>query len=99
MASRNGILFKGGNFLDVMTKVDTIVMDKTGTLTKGVFKVQKVVPNNMDDKELVIVTAALERNSTHPIAKAITEYAGNIKELTEIKNHLLTCIANCPGRL
>ena len=44
---------KGGNFLDVMTKVDTIVMDKTGTLTKGVFKVQKVVSNGIDDSELV----------------------------------------------
>jgi Zn2+/Cd2+-exporting ATPase len=43
LASKNGILFKGGNFLDVMTKVNTVVMDKTGTLTKGVFKVQKVV--------------------------------------------------------
>ena len=50
LASRNGILFKGGNFLDVMTKVNAVVMDKTGTLTKGVFKVQQVVPLNMDEK-------------------------------------------------
>jgi len=78
LASRNGILFKGGNFLDVMTKVNTVVMDKTGTLTKGVFKVQQVVPLNMDEKELVKLTAALEKNSTHPIAKAVTEYAGDI---------------------
>ncbi len=76
LASRNGILFKGGNFLDVMTKVNAVVMDKTGTLTKGVFKVQQVVPANMDEKELVMLTAALEKNSTHPIAKAVTEYAG-----------------------
>ena len=76
LASRNGILFKGGNFLDVMTKVNTVVMDKTGTMTKGVFKVQKVVPKNIDEKELVKLTAALEKNSTHPIAKAVTEYAG-----------------------
>jgi Cd2+/Zn2+-exporting ATPase len=78
LASRNGILFKGGNFLDVMTKVNAVVMDKTGTLTKGVFKVQQVVPLNMDEKELVKLTAALEKNSTHPIAKAVTEYAGDI---------------------
>lgn len=78
LASRNGILFKGGNFLDVMTKVNVIVMDKTGTMTKGVFKVQQVVPSNIDEKELVKLTAALEKNSTHPIAKAVTEYAGNI---------------------
>mgnify|MGYP003576684591 CR=1 FL=1 len=76
LASRNGILFKGGNFLDVMTKVNTVVMDKTGTLTKGVFKVQKVVPNNISEKELVRITAALERNSTHPVGTAVVEYAG-----------------------
>jgi Cd2+/Zn2+-exporting ATPase len=77
LASRNGILFKGGNFLDVMTKINTVVMDKTGTLTKGVFKVQKVVPNNINKEELIKLTSALERNSTHPIAKAITTYAGD----------------------
>ncbi len=76
LASRNGILFKGGNFLDVMTKVDTVVMDKTGTLTKGVFKVQKVVPDGTDEKELVRLTAALESNSTHPVGKAVIDYAG-----------------------
>jgi len=83
LASRNGILFKGGNFLDVMTRVDTIVMDKTGTMTKGVFKVQEVVPNNIDEKELVKLTAALEKKSTHPIAKAVTEYAGDT--ITDVK--------------
>ncbi len=60
LASRNGILFKGGNFLDVMTKVNTVVMDKTGTLTKGVFQVQQVVANGIDERELVKLTAALE---------------------------------------
>jgi Cd2+/Zn2+-exporting ATPase len=80
LASRNGILFKGGNFLDVMTKINTVVMDKTGTLTKGVFKVQKVIPNNISKEELIKVTAALEKNSTHPIARAVTEYAGNAIE-------------------
>jgi Cd2+/Zn2+-exporting ATPase len=77
LASKNGILFKGGNFLDVMTKVNAIVMDKTGTLTKGVFKVQQVVPNGIDDKELVRITAALEKNSTHPVGNAIVAYAGD----------------------
>jgi Cd2+/Zn2+-exporting ATPase len=47
LASKNGILFKGSNFLDVMTKVNTIVMDKTGTLTKGVFQVQKVISDSL----------------------------------------------------
>ncbi|MES2650683.1 MAG: heavy metal translocating P-type ATPase [Bacteroidota bacterium] len=78
LASRNGILFKGGNFLDVMCKVDTIVMDKTGTLTKGVFKVQKVVAHHIDEKELVKLAALLEKNSTHPVGQAIIEYAGKL---------------------
>jgi len=77
LASKNGILFKGGNFLDVMTKINLIVMDKTGTLTKGIFKVQKVAPVNIDEKELIRLTAILEHHSTHPVAKAITEYADN----------------------
>lgn len=76
LASKNGILFKGGNFLDVMTKVNAIVMDKTGTLTKGVFKVQQVVTKDFDQKELVRITAALEKNSTHPVGKAVVDYAG-----------------------
>jgi Cd2+/Zn2+-exporting ATPase len=93
LASRNGILFKGGNFLDVMTKINTVVMDKTGTLTKGVFKVQQVVPNNLSKEELIRLTSALERNSTHPIAKAITTYAGvnvanvKIEGVEEISGH------------
>lgn len=76
LASRNGILFKGSNYLDVATKVNTVVMDKTGTLTKGVFKVQQVVTNGLSEKELVRLTSAIEKNSTHPIAKAVVEYAG-----------------------
>lgn len=86
LASKNGILFKGGNFLDVMTKLNTVVMDKTGTLTKGVFKVQKVVATKMDETELVRFAAAIEKNSTHPIAKAVTEYAGDIANLPEVTN-------------
>jgi Cd2+/Zn2+-exporting ATPase len=88
LASRNGILFKGGNFLDVMTKVNVVVMDKTGTLTKGVFKVQKVQPVDMTEDELVKLTAAIEANSTHPVAKAVTDYAkekGDLAKATEVE--------------
>jgi Cd2+/Zn2+-exporting ATPase len=77
LASRNGILFKGSNFLDVMTTIDTVIMDKTGTLTKGVFQVQDVVTDNFDKDELVRTAAAIEKNSTHPIAKAVVEHAGD----------------------
>jgi Cd2+/Zn2+-exporting ATPase len=86
LASRNGILFKGSNFLDVMTRVNTIVMDKTGTLTKGVFKVQQVVPEGIEADELVRLTSALERNSTHPVGKAITDYAGEKGDNTKAVN-------------
>lgn len=86
LASRNGILFKGGNFLDVMTKVNTVVMDKTGTLTKGVFKVQQVVTNNVNREELLKFAASIERNSTHPIAKAISEYVNNPNDSTKAEN-------------
>jgi Cd2+/Zn2+-exporting ATPase len=58
-----------------MTQVNTVVMDKTGTLTKGVFNVQKVLAVNGDEKELVNLAAAIESKSTHPIAIAITAYA------------------------
>lgn len=79
--------------MDVMTKINAVVMDKTGTLTKGVFKVQKVVANRIDEKELIKLTAALEKNSTHPIAKAITDYAGDTtngvktEDVEEISGH------------
>lgn len=99
LASRNGILFKGGNFLDVMTKVNAIVMDKTGTLTKGIFKVQEVKPNGIDPNELVRITAALEKNSTHPVGKAVVEYAGNsnggtASKVEEIAGHGLKGIVD-----
>ncbi|MFD0795424.1 heavy metal translocating P-type ATPase [Mucilaginibacter litoreus] len=82
LASRNGILFKGSNFLDILTSIDMVIMDKTGTLTKGVFKVQEVVTADIDQQDLISLTAAIENNSTHPIAKAIVKYAErNIKIL------------------
>ncbi|MDB5203290.1 MAG: metal transporter ATPase [Ferruginibacter sp.] len=93
LASKNGILFKGSNFLDVITKVNVVVMDKTGTLTKGVFKVQDVVVADFSKEELVAITAAIEANSTHPIAKAVVDYAGEgagklkAAEVVEISGH------------
>lgn len=74
LASRNGILFKGSNFLDVVTKLTAVVMDKTGTLTKGVFKVQNI-DSQIDEKLFVQYMASLESVSTHPVAKAVVSYA------------------------
>ncbi len=74
-ASRNGILFKGASFLDAMTKVNTVVMDKTGTVTKGVFKIKEVVNSSaFTESEFMKSLMAMEEQSTHPIAKAILEY-------------------------
>ena len=86
LASRNGILFKGSNYLDVMTKIDTVVMDKTGTLTKGVFKVQEIKAVNIDEKELLKLTASIESKSTHPIALAIVQHAGDVIKNSSIAN-------------
>jgi Zn2+/Cd2+-exporting ATPase len=75
LASRNGLLFKGGNFLDVMAKADTIVMDKTGTLTEGVFAVRKIMPVTKSENDFIELVAAIESKSTHPVAKAVVQYA------------------------
>ncbi|SNZ01423.1 Cd2+/Zn2+-exporting ATPase [Flagellimonas pacifica] len=73
-ASRNGILFKGASFLDAMTKVNTVVMDKTGTVTKGIFKIKEINSIIFGEKEFMKYLMAMEEQSTHPIAKAILEY-------------------------
>lgn len=86
LASRNGILFKGSNYLDVMTKINTVVMDKTGTLTKGVFKVQQIVPVGIDEKELLKLTAVIESKSTHPIALAVVKQAGELLNGITVQN-------------
>lgn len=78
-ASKNGILFKGASFLDALTKINTVVMDKTGTVTKGVFKIKSIVINSqygrsLSEAEMMNYLMAMEAQSTHPIAKAILEY-------------------------
>ncbi len=75
-ASRLGILFKGGNYLDAITKINTVVFDKTGTLTQGTFEVKECKSaSGIKEKELIKLVASVESNSTHPIAKAIVNYA------------------------
>lgn len=73
-ASKNGILFKGASYLDEMTKVNTVVMDKTGTVTKGVFKIKEIKAIDWEEPEFMQYLMAMEEQSTHPIAKAIMEY-------------------------
>lgn len=76
LASRHGILVKGSNFLDVLTRIDTLVTDKTGTMTKGVFRVQ-TIQTSLDQTEFVRLAASLEGLSTHPVARAVVAYAGS----------------------
>jgi Cd2+/Zn2+-exporting ATPase len=86
-ASKNGILFKGSNFLDVMATIQNIVMDKTGTMTEGVFKVQEVVFNaDFNKDEILQMVNALESQSTHPVATAIHQFVGKIDSTIELKN-------------
>ena len=73
-ASRNGILFKGASFLEAITKVNTVVMDKTGTVTKGVFKIKEIKTAQFEEAKFMKYLMAMEEQSTHPIAKAILEY-------------------------
>ena len=68
--AKNGILVKGATYLDVVAKAKSIAFDKTGTLTKGEFSVQGVYPAKNTETELLTLAAAVERNSSHPIAKA-----------------------------
>ena len=74
-ASKNGILIKGGNYLEALDKVDTVIMDKTGTITKGTFKVVEInVKNDKISKEKVLeYVADVESCSNHPIAKSVLE--------------------------
>lgn len=85
--SRHGILFKGSNFLDVLAKVQHVVMDKTGTMTEGVFRVQEVnFKNDFNKDEILKFINALESKSSHPVATAIHEYAGEIDHAVQLEN-------------
>ena len=86
-ASKNGILFKGSNFLDSISSIQNVVMDKTGTMTEGVFKVQEVImANDFDKAEILKFVNVLESKSTHPVATAIHNYVGQIDAAVELKN-------------
>jgi len=88
-ASKNGILFKGATYLDQLTKVNILVMDKTGTVTKGVFKIKKIqLFSEISEKDFMRLLMSIESKSNHPIAKAILEYNEgntNLSEATNIK--------------
>ncbi len=76
-AGRQGVLIKGSNYLEILSKVRTVVMDKTGTLTKGAFEISAIHPDGVDEEHLLHLAAHVERHSTHPIAAAIREAYAN----------------------
>ena len=72
-ASRRGILIKGASYIDVLSKIDTVVFDKTGTLTHGQFAVTAVHPDSCDEHQLLHLAAHVEHFSTHPIGAALRD--------------------------
>ncbi|MBG9987408.1 cadmium-translocating P-type ATPase [Aerococcaceae bacterium DSM 111176] len=83
-AAKHGILVKGGNYLEELAKVQTMVLDKTGTITKGNFAVDHVETNGIDEAELIEKLAHLEGHSSHPIALSIREYYGKDVEIERV---------------
>jgi len=85
-ASRQGILVKGSNYLEALSKVDTILTDKTGTLTRGEFSVVKLCPVNCSEEELLELAALAEKYSTHPIAQSVQRAYGEIGQLERVSD-------------
>ena len=79
-ASHKGILIKGGNYMDALAKLSTVVFDKTGTLTRGTFDVEAIHPEKLSEQELLHLAAHVERYSTHPIALALRMAYANEKD-------------------
>ena len=78
-AAKQGILVKGGNYLEALARADTFVFDKTGTLTEGMFKIEEIKAMGMTEEELLCMAAHIESNSEHPVAKSlVSAYEGRI---------------------
>lgn len=99
-ASHKGILIKGGNYMDALAKLSTVVFDKTGTLTRGTFDVEAIHPEKLSEHELLHLAAHVERYSTHPIALALRmAYADEkdnctVEDIQETAGQGITAIVN-----
>jgi Zn2+/Cd2+-exporting ATPase len=93
VASKNGILFKGADYLDRLQNLHTLIVDKTGTMTKGIFTVKEVKICGFNKNEAIRLAAALESRSNHPVARAIVDFAKedisgiSVEEVNEIPAH------------
>ena len=102
-ASRDGVLVKGSNFLEALSKTRTVVFDKTGTMTRGVFAVSGVYPEGMSEAQLIELVALAESYSSHPISQSLKKAYGQaidaarVCDVEEISGHGVT--AKVDGRL
>ena len=92
-ASKQGILIKGSNYIEALSKTEAVVFDKTGTLTEGVFEVQKIIANEIAEEELIEIAAHAESYSNHPIANSIKLAYGK-----EIDNNKIINIKEIAGK-
>ena len=99
-ASKEGVLIKGSNYLETLSKTKTIVFDKTGTLTKGVFEVVGVHHNKLENEKLLEYAALAECASSHPISKSLQSAHGKeidrsrVTEIKEISGHGITAVVD-----
>ena len=91
-ASRQGILVKGGNYLEALAKTEIVIFDKTGTLTKGVFDVQQIVTKDMETEKLLQLAALAESHSNHPISMSLKRAYGK-----EIKSDIAGAVQEIAG--
>ncbi|MFR2166150.1 MAG: HAD family hydrolase, partial [Streptococcus salivarius] len=92
-ASKLGVLVKGGNYLEALAKLDTVVFDKTGTITKGIFAVDTVVNAEGVEDDILYLAAHLESYSNHPIANSIRTAYGQ-----EVDENRVSQITELPGQ-
>ncbi len=98
-ASQNGVLVKGSNYLELLSQLDTVVSDKTGTLTEGSFRVSSVLPaEDISEEELLRTAALAEGLSTHPIARSIAEAYREMSGDGELNTRLLSDTENVSGQ-
>ena len=102
-ASRDGVLVKGSNFLEALSRTKTVVFDKTGTMTRGVFAVSGVYPEGMSEAQLIELAALAESYSSHPISQSLKKAYGQaidaarVGDVEEISGHGVTAMVD--GRL
>lgn len=97
-ASKEGVLIKGSNYLEVLANVDTVVMDKTGTLTQGVFSLQEMHPVGISEENFLETLAHVEALSNHPIAKSVVSAFLEKDETNKILEHTIEDMKEIPGK-